>query len=134
MPDDILSQKLGLRPGQSALVLNAPPGYLPKLTGEEATQVQTSPGGKFDFVLAFVSSRTEVDKYAPTALQSIKPDGILWFSYPKTTSAVKAGINRDSGWDALTKQGFRPVSQRAIDATWSALRFRLASLVHPAKK
>lgn len=32
--------------------------------------------------------------------------------------------NRDKGWDTVKNLGLRPVSQIAIDETWSALRFR----------
>ena len=46
----------------------------------------------------------------------------LWIAYPKGN---KADINRDSLWPIAAGYGFRPISQVAIDATWSALRFRL---------
>ena len=46
---------------------------------------------------------------------------ILWIAYPKGN---RADINRDSLWPILREHGMRPVSQVAIDDTWSALRFR----------
>jgi hypothetical protein len=42
-------------------------------------------------------------------------------AYPK---GGRADINRDSLWPILAEDGFRPVSQVALDDTWSALRFR----------
>ena len=33
-------------------------------------------------------------------------------------------LTRDEGWQLTTQAGYRPIRQIAIDATWSALRFR----------
>ena len=46
---------------------------------------------------------------------------ILWVAYPK---ANRADINRDSLWPIVGEYGLRPVAQVAVDAVWSALRFR----------
>lgn len=45
----------------------------------------------------------------------------FWVAYPK---ANKADINRDTLWPILAERSLRPISQVAIDETWSALRFR----------
>ena len=37
---------------------------------------------------------------------------------------IKPDVNRDTLWPILGEHGMRPVSQVAIDDTWSALRFR----------
>ena len=49
-----------------------------------------------------------------------KPE-YLWFCYPK---GGRADINRDSLWPMVAEHGLRPITQIAIDETWSALRFR----------
>jgi hypothetical protein len=49
---------------------------------------------------------------------------VLWFAYPKISSGIKTDINRDNGWGVLQKRKFEPVTQIAIDETWSALRFK----------
>jgi hypothetical protein len=46
---------------------------------------------------------------------------VFWVAYPK---ANKADINRDTLWPILAERGMRPISQVAVDETWSALRFR----------
>jgi hypothetical protein len=45
------------------------------------------------------------------------------FGYRKGPAADPA-LNRDRGWDAVFAAGLEPVRQVAIDAAWSALRFR----------
>ena len=50
-----------------------------------------------------------------------KPD-VVWFCYPK---GGRADINRDSLWPIVAERvGMRPITNVAIDETWSALRFR----------
>ncbi len=46
---------------------------------------------------------------------------VLWVAYPKGN---RADINRDSLWRLVAPFGLRPITQVAIDETWSALRFR----------
>jgi len=61
-----------------------------------------------------------------------KTDGdvVLWFAYPKGTSKLHSGqINRDTGWESLQPAGFETVRLVAIDADWSALRFRRTAYV-----
>ena len=42
---------------------------------------------------------------------------------------MKTDITRDRGWEPVTAGGLRPVTQIAIDETWSALRWRPIELV-----
>ena len=46
----------------------------------------------------------------------------FWVAYPKGN---RTDVNRDSLWPILAEHGFRPISQVALDETWSALRFRM---------
>ena len=45
----------------------------------------------------------------------------LWVAYPKGN---RADLNRDTVWPLLAEHGLRPIGQVAVDAVWSALRFR----------
>jgi hypothetical protein len=56
-------------------------------------------------------------------------DGLLWMCYPKQTGKIKSDLNRDSLWRLMQPTGFSPVTQIAVDETWSALRFRPAEKV-----
>jgi hypothetical protein len=51
----------------------------------------------------------------------LKEPEFVWFLYPK---GGKADINRDSLWPVVAEHGVRPITQVAVDETWSALRFR----------
>jgi len=120
-----LIKKLRIQPGQRLLVINAPEGYISTL-GQlpEGVEVIDVPNGIFDFVQVFVKSLSELEKQAPVAIKAVKYDGLFWICYPKQSSGIKTDINRDTGWSVVQQAGLRPVTQVAIDDTWSALRFR----------
>jgi len=130
MPDNPLAKKLLIKPGVGLLLLNAPTAYR-NLLGElpEGVRVSDTPGATFDVVHLFVNDRAELERYAALAMESTKPKGVLWISYPKKSSRVKTDITRDIGWDAVRRAGWRGVTQVSIDETWSALRFRPAAEV-----
>jgi hypothetical protein len=80
-------------------------------------------------VLAFVKSKTDVDSIGRTGLKACEPAGALWFGYPKKTGAIETDLSRDSGWDLLSANRYRPVSQIAIDENWTGFQFRPIELV-----
>ncbi len=130
MPGTTLVKKLGIKPKQHITILNAPDGYREQL-GELPADVElaTTLNGIFDLVHVFVRDKAEIDQYAPTAIQAIKPGGLLWFSYPKKSAKIPTDISRDVGWDAVLNAGWRPVTLISIDDVWSAFRFRPLSEV-----
>ena len=81
MEQNPLSKKLGRKPGQQLLVMNAPPRYIQEL-GElpEGYAITTIPQGAFDFVQLFVRDRAGVEQPAPAAMRALKPGGLMWFA------------------------------------------------------
>jgi hypothetical protein len=76
-----------LQPGQRAAVMDAPKGYLKELTPfPPHVQMVDNLRGSFDWVQIFVKNKVELDKLAPVALRSLKPEGLLWVSFPKGSS------------------------------------------------
>ena len=61
--------------------------------------------------------RTELE----TNRAALTSPQVLWVLYPKGN---KTDINRDSLAQLVAEYGLRPITQVAIDDTWSALRFR----------
>jgi hypothetical protein len=121
-----LAQKLQMKPGQRLAVLNAPAGYLDRLTAELAGIVVSAEPATADAVLLFVQSLEEATGQAPGVMHSGPTGGLLWIAYPKGTSKVKTDVNRDRLWEALLPTGWRPVRQVALDDIWPAIRFRPA--------
>lgn len=113
-----LLDKLGWTPGTPWRVTGAPEALVAAVTPHGA------PGDAPSWLLVLVADRAALAERAPAALASYPRGGRLWFAYPKKTGAIPTDITRDSGWDPLVAAGFLPVTQIALDATWSALRFR----------
>jgi hypothetical protein len=125
MTDRPLTERLALTGQLRALILNAPKGYRTLLGPlPPDITVNTKPSGQYDFVHLFVSNQGELGQLGPSTLKAVKPTGILWISYPKQGGGMESDINRDTGWDLVTKAGFEPVTQVAVNDIWSALRFR----------
>jgi hypothetical protein len=123
-----LAKKLQIKPGNRVLVLNSPadaPAALEPLP--EGAEIATTIRGEFDVVLLFAHHSKDLERHVPKAVKAVREGGILWIAYPKKSSKVDSDLTRDVGWGAVEEAGFVGVSQVAIDATWSALRFRPGS-------
>jgi hypothetical protein len=128
MADASLIKKLGIKPKQRLIILNAPEGFSEKIGTLLPAEVELfnspSSGTHFDIVIQFVRNKSEVEKDTAIAIGMVKPGGRLWLSYPKQSSKVPTDINRDILWKIFPDSEWRPVTQISIDEIWSALRFR----------
>ncbi|MDQ6743538.1 MAG: hypothetical protein M3Z97_11625 [Candidatus Dormibacteraeota bacterium] len=125
-----LARKLQIRSGARALVINPPEGYLDLLSPLPAgASVAASGEGPFEVVQLFARTRRDLDAGIAQAISTAGPDGILWLSYPKLASSSASDLSRQAVWDALAGTGWEPVTQVAVDETWSALRIRPAEKV-----
>lgn len=115
-----LLQKLGLRDGVTGHVLNRPESLAAALALPELPKAAK----QANFLIAFVASAADLERLATRLVAVYAAGGHLWIAYPKKTGPIKTGITRDHGWRPLKDLGFLPVTQIAIDETWSALRWR----------
>lgn len=115
-----LARRLGLKDPRDARVFGRPAGFR-ELDDAPDDDGSATPAG---FMLAFVSEAKQIADLAPRLIALYRPGGYLWMAYPKRSGPIRTDISRDAGWEPLVDAGFLPVSQVAIDATWSALRFR----------
>jgi hypothetical protein len=111
-----LTEKLQIKPGQSLVILNPPPGVtLPTSTagGQPATA---------SAVIGFAVHRDDLGQLGPV-IGAARADRLAWIGYPKG-GKLGTDLNRDRLAQALAGEGIQPVRQVSIDNTWSALRFR----------
>jgi hypothetical protein len=130
-------EKLNLKNQAKIVVLNAPPSFETELANLTNVAVVRSfdAADEIHFSLAFVTKQDELNTIAAEVATKAKGDAIVWFAYPKASSKkYKCEFNRDTGWDALGAAGFEPVRQVAIDADWSALRFRRVEFIKSMKR
>jgi hypothetical protein len=104
-----LPKKLGIKDGGNSAILNAPPGYAKTLGVKTASELKSD----LDFIQFFTKSRAELEKQLPRLRKSIKPDGMIWISWPKKSSKVPTDITEDIIRDtALALKLVIPVKDR----------------------
>jgi hypothetical protein len=128
MSDKTIAQKLSARTGHKILLLNSPKGYETSIGDlPSGTAVITKPVEEADVIQVFVQSRKELERQLINLKMKIKPAVILWITYPKGTSKMKADINRDTIAAYASSVGFKPVAMFAVDGIWAALRLKVVS-------
>jgi len=131
-----LFKKLNLGDHREILVLNGPESFEADIQLLEDVDVfrKTKRGHEIGFAIYFVTTLKGIAAAAKTLSQA-PGDPVIWFAYPKGTSKkYNCEFNRDNGWDAVGKAGFEGVRQVAIDADWSALRFRRVEHIKSLKR
>jgi hypothetical protein len=128
--DELLS-KLNYKPPARVTVLAPPEEARPILERwSAATEVGDRVGTDEQFVVAFVRSRVEIAEQATSLVAALAEDAVLWIAYPKKSSKrYRSDVGRDDSWQPLGDLGYEAVRQVAIDADWSALRFRRADRI-----
>jgi hypothetical protein len=125
MAENALVKKLKLKAGQKAAIVEAPEGYLEQLRPlPDGVEVSETLSGTFDWVQIFVRTRAELDDAIPRLLAALRPESLLWVSFPKGSSKVQTDLTRDAGWDNLQKADLKWINLIAVDATWSAFALR----------
>jgi hypothetical protein len=120
-----LTQKLKLKAGARAAVLNPPPGYLESLRPLPGGLIlETNLDGSYDWVQVFVANRAELAELIPGAIKALQPSSLLWISFPKGTSKLQTDLTRDRGWEALAGVDLRWVHLVSVNDTWSAFCLR----------
>lgn len=71
----------------------------------------------------FAANRAELDRHVGVLLGAARRGELAWLAYPKGRQ-LGTDLNRDILHDHMPSVGLNAVRQVAIDATWSALRFR----------
>jgi predicted oxidoreductase (fatty acid repression mutant protein) len=125
-------EKLNLKDRQEMVVLHAPTSFEPEMARLAVMTIHRhlESVAETEFVLAFVTKKSEVDALAAQIAKKAKGDAVVWFAYPKGTSKkLKCDFNRDTGWDALKDAGFDTVRAVAIDDDWTGLRFRRVEFI-----
>jgi hypothetical protein len=115
----LVADKLLIKPGSTiwasdeerlGLIGRLPDGVRPVADPASATTA-----------LVFADDAATLRRVVDARGDALRDVAVLWVAYPK---GGRADINRDTLWPMLSPLGLRPITQVAIDETWSALRFR----------
>ena len=123
-----LSDKLGYRAGQRAAFIALPQelAELPSLVDFESAVQKPAwnvvlAAGNFDLIHAFTTKQADL-AHLHTLQDALKPDGMIWVSWPKKAAKVATDVTEDRVREAALKLDLVDVKAAAIDAVWSGLK------------
>jgi hypothetical protein len=121
-----LAAKMFLKPGYRAAALNAPAAYLQDLDPlPEGMTLDDRLNGVYDWIWHFAPSRTDLERDIAAIAAASRPGTHIWLSYRKGTRAQPSDVKRETLWEIAEPHGLEANRQVAVDATWSALQFKL---------
>ena len=119
-----LVKKLGIKPGFNVAFVNAPTDFVQSLDlPPDATINSISTRKPFDCVLLFVMSRKELALKFSLSAAKLKPDGMLWISWPKKASGITTDLSDNVVRELGLSEGLVDVKVCAVDEVWSGLKF-----------
>jgi hypothetical protein len=119
-----LIKKLGLKAGDVACIIHPPEKYFEALSPLPAdVQIKTALRASLDFVHFFVTSQSDFKTYLKSARDHLKPDGMVWVSWPKKASKVPSELDENIIREFGLKSGLVDVKVCAVDEVWSGLKF-----------
>jgi len=125
MTESTLAKKMKLKAGQTATIVNAPEGYLAELQPLPANvKVSQKMESSSDWIQIFVKTKAELDTLFPKVLKILKPESILWVSFPKGTSKIQTDLTRDKGWDVVAAAELKWIVLVSVNELWSAFAVR----------
>ncbi len=122
MSESALAKKMKLKPNLKAAVINAPENYVDTLKHD--TALSPTLNGKFDWIQIFVRNKAELETLAPKAARALRPESMLWISFPKGSSKIQTDLTRDKGWESLLALDLKWLTLVSVNETWSAFALR----------
>lgn len=118
-----LAKKLGLKSGIRLALIGAPDNYRELFDEfpEDAT-VDESSESQVDIVHFFVTDRETLQDALARLIERIRPDGMIWISWPKKSSKRATDIDENIIREIAIEQGLVDVKVAAVDDTWSGLK------------
>ena len=118
-----LAQKLGIKAGGKVCLIGTPDGFL-KLLDPIPYDVEfvTRISKTTDIIHFFCTKKAELQKALAGYFPKIKPDAVVWVSWPKKASKVPTDITEDTIREIALPLGFVDIKVCAVDEVWSGLK------------
>jgi hypothetical protein len=117
-----LAQKLGVKPGATLAMRDAPAGWVvPDLP--ERVEVVSDMEAPFDVAIWFVRSTVELASEMADVARQVPAGSSLWIAWPRRASGHVSDVTEQTLRDHLLPTGLVDVKVAALDADWSGLKF-----------
>ena len=124
-----LAKKLGIKAGFHVKLVNAPTYYFDLFT-DFPTYIDSTDdlSVEKDFIHFFTKSEEEYIRNLPILKKQLKPNGMIWASWPKKASKIVTDVTENKIRDYAIEIGLVDIKVCAVDEIWSGLK-----LVIPVK-
>ena len=118
-----LAKKLGIKAGFNIVLINTPEHYFNLFTDLPADLIiNDGASAPKDLIHFFTKQKDEYLNLLPELKQQIKPNGIIWVSWPKKASKVVTDITEDVIRNFALQSGLVDIKVCAVDEVWSGLK------------
>lgn len=118
-----LAKKLGIKPGYTIRVENAPAHYFERFTDLPDNIVVTEDNRSHkDLVHFFTMESATLQKNIVFLRKEIYPAGMLWISWPKKSARILTDVTEDVIRKIALANGLVDVKVCAVDEIWSGLK------------
>lgn len=114
-----LATKLGIKPGSTLRLVNAPDGFDIEGLPEDVTFRMR---GSADVVLLFTTTYAALARRVGSLGQATHPAGALWVAWPKRSSNVPTDVTENTIRDVALPLGLVDNKVCAVTDVWSGLR------------
>lgn len=118
-----LAKKLGIKDNSVVVSINAPKEYSSWLAPlPPAVEFKKTAGASTDIVHLFVSEKSDLAKSLGSLRKTLRPDAMVWVSWPKKSSGVATDIVEDTIRELALPLGFVDIKVCAVSDVWSGLK------------
>ncbi len=118
-----LAKKLGYKAASRAHLIAAPDELSEWLAPlPDAVRFDTKPSAQTDIVHGFFTEAAVLAKHLKALRGTLKPDAMLWVSWPKKSAKVATDITEDTIRSLALPLGWVDVKVCAVSEVWSGLK------------
>lgn len=118
-----LAKKLGIKAGFVIRLVNEPAYYFDLFDDfPENVSLDADRNAKKDLIHFFTKEEAELVDTLLLLKNEIKPNGMIWVSWPKKASKIATDITEDTIRILALKTGLVDIKVCAIDEIWSGLK------------
>src|SRR5579863_7032668 len=128
-----LAQKLGIRAG-SRVYLHKPPQHYVRLVAPlpPGVEMVARLDAATDIVHLFALRRAALRAALMRVLGRLRPDGVVWVSWPKKAAGVATDITEDVIREVALPLALVDIKVCAVDEVWSGLKLVIRKAARPA--
>lgn len=117
-----LAKKLGIKPGGTIYLYNAPENYRALVEPLPEDVTETSRFQEADILHIFTNRRAELEMMLGKFFPAIKREAAVWVSWYKKAAQLPTDITEDVIRDICLPMGFVDIKVCAVDELWSGLK------------